>query len=358
MNAERFYEIDLLRFVSALMVVIFHYTFVGYMLGYAPEPRTDELGIYTRYFYQGINFFFVISGFVILLSARDGKPREFFISRALRLYPAYWCGVLLTSVAIITFQQTQFQLGWSQFLVNLTLLQGGFGVAPLESAYWTLWVELKFYALILVMVWLKLLRFLPWLCALVLVISIVGLNTSYAQSLDPFVSGFPHWWGYFACGCIFYLIKTRGFCWQYGLLLSLGIIFCVRQPQVFSEMMKGWYGVEFNAWVLVICNLVFLALMSVIALRKTGLLRSRYFYYAGVLTYPLYLLHQNIGYMLFNALHQSISGYWLIALTILFFLIAAWLVHILVEKPMQKPLKRFLLFITRAPAAKPYAERA
>jgi peptidoglycan/LPS O-acetylase OafA/YrhL len=212
--------------------------------------------------------------------------------------------------------------------------------------------------LILIMVWLKWLRYLPWLCAFTLMVSIAGLNTSYATSLDPFVSGFPHWWGYFACGCIFYLIKTRGFNWRYGLLMLLGLIFCVRQPQVFSEMMKGWYGVEFNAWVLVISNLVFFAVMSVIALRKTGLLRSPYFYYAGVLTYPLYLLHQNIGYMLFNALHQYISGYWLMALAFILFVLAAWLVHIWVEKPLRQPLKRFLLWVTRAPAAKPYAGKA
>ncbi|WP_331344995.1 acyltransferase [Cellvibrio sp. UBA7661] len=343
MNNNRFYEIDLLRLISAVLVVVFHYTFVGSVLGFAPEPRVDAFGEYSRYMYLGINFFFIISGFVILLSAQDGKPRQFVVSRFVRLYPAYWLCVLLTASAAVLFSQPAFQLDWKHVLVNLTMLQNGFDVPLVDGVYWTLWIELKFYALVLVMIWLRLLRFLPWFCGIVLVGSLIGLETSLAFTVEHFVAGFPHWAGYFACGCVLYLVRLHGFNWGYGVLIALSVIFCVRQNQVFTELMIGWYQVPFNEWVSVIATLLFYALLAMVALRKNGLLRDPRFYYLGVLTYPLYLVHENIGFMMFNAWQEQMPAWLLIGGTVVLMLAVAWLIHRWVEKPMQVWLKRQLL---------------
>lgn len=343
MNNHRFYEIDLLRLVSAVLVVLFHYTFVGSVLNFAPEPRTDAFGEYGRYMYVGINFFFIISGFVILLSAEDGKPRQFLVSRFIRLYPAYWFCVILTASAAVLFNQPAFQVTWTHFLVNLTMLQNGFDVPLVDGVYWTLWIELKFYALVLVMIWLRLLRYLPWFCGAVLIASIVGLSTPLAINVEHFVAGFPHWAGYFACGCVLYLVRSRGFNWGYGILLVLSVIFCIRQNQVFTDLMISWYKVEFNPWVSVLSTLLFFAVLALVALRKNGLLRDPRLYYMGILTYPLYLLHENVGFMMFNAWHDVIPGGVLVTGVLLFMLLAAWLIHRWVEKPLQVWLKRRLL---------------
>jgi peptidoglycan/LPS O-acetylase OafA/YrhL len=342
MSSNRFYEIDLLRLVSAVLVMLFHYTFVGSVLDFAPQPRTDAFGEYGRYMYLGINFFFIISGFVILLSAQDGKPRQFILSRFIRLYPAYWLCVLLTAGAAVAFNQPAYQLEWTHVLVNLTMLQNGFDVPLVDGVYWTLWMELKFYALVLVMIWLRWLRFLPWFCGLVLVGSIIGLETPLAINVEHFVAGFPHWAGYFACGCVLYLVRVRGFNWGYGLLILLSVIFCVRQNQVFTELMIGWYQVPFTEWVSVIATLGFYALLAMIALRKEGLLRDPRFYYLGVLTYPLYLVHENIGFMMFNVWHELLPGWVLVSGVVIFMLVLAWLIHKYVEKPAQTWLKRVL----------------
>jgi peptidoglycan/LPS O-acetylase OafA/YrhL len=343
MNQNRFYEIDLLRFISAVLVVLFHYTYVGSILDFAPAPRMDAFGEYGRYMYLGINFFFIISGFVILLSAEDGKPRQFVVSRFVRLFPAYWLCVCLTAGAAVLFNQPAFQVSWAHFFVNLTMLQNGFDVPLVDGVYWTLWIELKFYALVLIMVWLRWVRFLPWFCALVLVGSIIGLETPLALNVEHFVAGFPHWAGYFACGCVLYLLKTRGCNWGYGVLVLLSVIFCVRQNQVFTELMIGWYNAEFNPWVSVLGTLAFYAFLALVALRKTGLIRNPRFYYLGVLTYPLYLVHENIGFMMFNAWHELLPGWLLVTGTVLLMLVLAWLIHRWVEKPLQRVLKRALL---------------
>jgi len=47
--------------------------------------------------YLGVNLFFMISGFVILWTARDRTPSGFVLSRITRLYPEFWIGVRLRS---------------------------------------------------------------------------------------------------------------------------------------------------------------------------------------------------------------------------------------------------------------------
>jgi peptidoglycan/LPS O-acetylase OafA/YrhL len=89
----------------------------------------------------GVAVFFLISGFVIPASLAKADPhllRHFAISRCFRLYPAYWLSILL---ALGTMSWTVPQL-----LCNLTMLQGFLGVPDLLGIYWTLQIELAFYA--------------------------------------------------------------------------------------------------------------------------------------------------------------------------------------------------------------------
>ena len=55
---ERFTEVDLLRFLAAFSVMIFHYT-----------KKIPMWGDYTKYGLLGVNLFFLISGFVIMMTA-------------------------------------------------------------------------------------------------------------------------------------------------------------------------------------------------------------------------------------------------------------------------------------------------
>ena len=90
---RRINEIDFLRFVAALSVVLFHYSFRGHAaddLSVMPYPVLETVA---RYGYLGVDLFFLISGFVILMTASSGSLKDFVISRAVRLYPAFWAFV-------------------------------------------------------------------------------------------------------------------------------------------------------------------------------------------------------------------------------------------------------------------------
>jgi peptidoglycan/LPS O-acetylase OafA/YrhL len=87
---------------------------------------------------------------------------------------------------------------------------------------------------------------------------------------------------------------------------------------------------------------IFFALMAVIAMGWTARIQWKWLTTAGLLTYPFYLLHQNIGWAIIHAMRDVRPRKLTLVLVILIVLVAAWLLHKLVEKPLAKVLKRKL----------------
>jgi peptidoglycan/LPS O-acetylase OafA/YrhL len=97
----------------------------------------------------GVRLFFVISGFVILMSAWGRSPGAFASSRIARLYPAYWASVILLGGLALGGLITDHRPTFTEFLANLTMMQTGLRIRDLEIVYWTLWPELVFYVLMM-----------------------------------------------------------------------------------------------------------------------------------------------------------------------------------------------------------------
>lgn len=97
-RAARFRELDALRGPAALVVVLYHLTtFMGDGPGLGGPPAVSIWwGEY------GVQLFFLISGFVILLSARRTlRPSDFVISRVSRIYPVYWIARTAASALLL-----------------------------------------------------------------------------------------------------------------------------------------------------------------------------------------------------------------------------------------------------------------
>src|SRR4051812_31838938 len=94
MERERLPELDLLRFIAAVGVVLFHST-------HWPSPRTPLANLCT-FGFMGVPLFFTISGFVILMTAEKRNGLQFVNSRIARLYPSFWICVLLSTLALAT----------------------------------------------------------------------------------------------------------------------------------------------------------------------------------------------------------------------------------------------------------------
>lgn len=324
---ERLRELDLLRFAAALAVVLYHFTGFG-GAGPWPEPSAEvfpALGDVTRFGYLGVDLFFVISGFVILMSAWGRGPGEFGVSRLVRLMPAYWVSVLLGAVVYAVFRQGHGVPGL--VLPNLTMLQGGLGLRNVDAVYWTLWVELHFYVLVAVLASIGityrscLVFMAAWLFA--------GVYADEADNDLLQVMLIPTWSCYFIAGMALYMIHRFGptlLLWGYVAVTYLIALHwgAWRAEHVF----RGANEIVVSA----IITGIF-AVMILVATRRLRWLRWSRLTVLGALTYPLYLVHSQLALPLLDALYPDLGKWPALCVVVAASLLSAYAVHRLVERP-------------------------
>ena len=66
---SRFNELDLFRFLAAIAVVMYHWTFRGAAARNLTSFSIPEFAPWVKYGYLGVDLFFILSGFVILSEA-------------------------------------------------------------------------------------------------------------------------------------------------------------------------------------------------------------------------------------------------------------------------------------------------
>lgn len=152
-TTRRIPEMDSLRALAAVSVVVFHYSY-RYGADYGWE---NAAGFSVPWGHYGVNLFFVISGFVITAStSRKPNPADFFTARVSRIYPAYVGAVLFASIMAVVGNLPNWQISPSTFALNLTMLNRFFGRPYVDGVYWTLTLELMFYAFVFVLLALRL----------------------------------------------------------------------------------------------------------------------------------------------------------------------------------------------------------
>ena len=128
----RFRELDGFRGLAAFTVVIYHLG-VPATQNYprtAPSPYDIPLGE------LGIQLFFIISGFVILLSAiKSGSALKFAVSRFSRIYPTYWFALGVSALVYFLYGNPGRHIPVVQTLVNTTMLQHFLRVDNVDQVY-------------------------------------------------------------------------------------------------------------------------------------------------------------------------------------------------------------------------------
>lgn len=334
----RFYELDLLRFCAAMSVVLFHYAFRGYAADSMSILEFPRLGQVFRYGYLGVELFFMISGFVILLSAQRKDSIGFATARFTRLYPTFWAAVSLTAIVTVLLGGDLYQVGLTQYLVNLTMVSNLFGIEYVDGVYWTLWVELKFYFWIfLILAFRRLDRVQVilggWAVASVLLAALGTPNV--ARSLLM-----PEWSSYFVAGAIFFLIRTEGASASRILLVAVAYALSIHYSMLRMAEYASIYHTEFSAVVVVCVITSFYGIFALMASEKLTWINRRQMMFLGVLTYPLYLIHQNVGFMIFNAYGTEVNKHVLLVVTIGLMCAVSYAIHQYCEKPLAGLLKR------------------
>ncbi len=337
----RFNEIDLLRGIACLSVLAFHYLSFGPKAHWMQGIDYPALASVARYGYLGVHLFFVISGFVILMSAQDATPRSFFASRAARLYPALWVAATLTAGTAWILGDTRFPVSFQDYLINLTMLAHWFNVPYVDGAYWSLAYELHFYIFVWVALRLGLMGHLQWLLAGWLLISAINA----VRPMWPIEFWLNAKWApFFVAGGVFYLIRTRGITSARLCLLAvafiLALVYGLSDGQRHSQS-TGNALIEMSVVAGMITAIFFV--FGLIALNRFQMRASLITYFSGVLTYPVYVIHQNFGYMIFEQFRQSWNNVPL-AMTLMLIAVFAfsWAIHAFTERPLGQFLRRVL----------------
>ncbi len=324
--------------LAAVSVLAFHYS--GIRTKFWDTPAFDvfpTLNQFTRYGYLGVELFFIISGFVILMTAYSRPIESFAASRVARLFPAYWAAIVLT------FGLQQFWSGGRQptfveALVNLTMVQNALDVPHVQGAFWTLWIELKFYLLISAFIMVGITR--RRMVAFALLWPLVGQIASATDTTFLTSLLIPTYAPYFAAGICLFLLHREGHDIATRLVLGFNTVLCVAQATGYAPRASELVGAQVSP---LVTGLVVVAMIGVVLLVTHGPLARidwRWLTWAGAMTYPLYLVHGQVGFFVIDELHADQSAYLVLVVAATTSFALAWLIHVLVERPTALPLRR------------------
>jgi peptidoglycan/LPS O-acetylase OafA/YrhL len=349
--------LDGLRLLAALAVAVYHLTVAWRVDGVHPPayflPTASHVTVYG---FLGVELFFLISGFVIAMSGWGRPLGAFFASRVSRLYPAYWAGIVLTTLVVLALPVTggvpvTGLPGPAGTLANLTMLQEPLGVPAVDTVYWTLFIELRFYLLFAVVVWAgTTYRRVVLFCTLWLTVAV--LAPSWRLPVVDLVA-VPDYAPYFVAGMAMYLIYRFGPTpLLYGITGMAWLVSMARLDDRLAQLRPGFAVPSWPGYLFV--SLSF-ALLLAIAHGWAGRIRGRWLTVAGALTYPVYLLHQRIGYSLVRTGYELTGApvWLLIAAALTVITVVAWLVHRYVERPLTRRLRDALTRGVAAAAAEP-----
>ncbi|WP_235030868.1 acyltransferase family protein [Nonomuraea solani] len=342
-------ELDLLRFLAALAVVAFHYL-IAYasVWGDRPAELFPALAPIAGLGILGVELFFIISGFVILMSVWGRGLGAFARSRLVRLYPAYWLSLAAVAAlyGLTGAKALDPKLSPGDYLLNATMFQRLFKVTDASGVYWSLWAELRFYLLmaILVIVGVTYGRVLVFAGVWLAAAGAVKL-LEHHELLDSALvheTVMPDYAPYFIAGMALYLIHKHGSSWlpwlyvaaAYGLSLhsALGRVHRRIEGAGFKNMPVTDLGV------IITITLIF-ALMALMALGVLRLKSSKVLTALGGVTYPLYLFHSVIAVALIPVLTGDLPPWAVATVTTLAAIAVSYLVYSFAERPIQRLLK-------------------
>ena len=323
-QTDRLQELDALRGVAAIIVLVFHYT-TQYqeLFGHVVAPSlTLPAGRY------GVQLFFVISGFVIFLTlTRASSIWDFAANRLSRLYPPYWACIGITFSIMAFLPMPGLNVSAGDAIANLTMLQYWLQRPAVDGVYWTLAVELVFYAFVSALHLIGLLRRVElWVSIWLAFIFITQWVVQSGVNFSPLIRTtllLEHGHFFFA-GVLFYRIRNEGF----TMLRAALILVCI---------VAAWFVRDVPHMLSLVAAS---ALFALFVSGRLGWIAVGPLLFLGEISYPLYLLHQHIGYTVISRMEKAglVSEAWLLVPATIVIVLST-LVNRLVEKPARQWLR-------------------
>ena len=297
--------LDLLRIAMALAVLVYHFGFRGGAIGHSGAGHTfPAIDGVVRYGYLGVPVFFAISGYVIAWSAERGGVWSFARGRFVRIWPTFVLCMTLTAIVCTLAPANPYDVTLRQWLANLLIWPQPLGEAFVDGAYWSIVYEMIFYGWVAIGLLTGVYRrALGAAVAAWLVVIALNETVLFSSLLRTFM--LTDQGGYFVFGLAlrqWHVSRRRGWLAAMGLGPLLGLICSMRQ----TGPLEVAYATPFDPDVVALVVVGGLALVWAAATFRPPALATPAIALAGATSYPLYLLHQNMGYVAMSSLAQDV----------------------------------------------------
>jgi len=343
-NQSRVPGLDLLRLAAVAAVVFYHYGFWGPASHGVPQVAIPSLATFAQYGFLGVPVFFTISGFVIAYSAEGRTPVGFAIARFSRIYPTFVFCMTLTFATILLIGGTNFEVNFGQWTANLFVAAPALGQAYVDTSYWSLVIEIVFYTW--VAVFLSLGLFPRRIDAIIL----VWLAITFANELTIDAPIFEKLFiaddsGFFAVGLLIYEHyrgrRDLALCGIVALSVGTAVFQAVHKLERLGVHTGGTFDKRIVAAIcLVSIAIIFLATRIRKLPLPAGLVLA-----AGGITYPLYLLHMQMGYTILTAAAPVRNAELWTAAIVSGAVVLAWATWRFVERPAHRWTKNYMTAI-------------
>lgn len=334
-DTTRVPALDLMRAAAVGAVILYHYGFWGPASNGVTQVAMPWLTPVAQYGFLGVPVFFAISGFVIAYSAEGRTPIGFAIARFSRIYPTFVICMTLTFLTTLLLGSAHFQVTSGQWLANLFIAAPMFGQPYIDAAYWSLVIEVVFYTWIAVLLALGLFpRRLDVIILAWLAITFVNELTVDAPLFEKLFMADDS--GFFAVGLLIYeYYRGRRDARLYG-LAALAMGTAVFQAVHKLERLDVHTGNSFDPRVVAAICVVSLVTVFLATRIKSIPLPTAFTVAAGGITYPLYLLHLQLGYVIFlSAASDQNHALWT-AIVVAGVVVLAWFVWRVLERPVHR----------------------
>ena len=295
---NRLYGLDVLRLLMALSVLFYHFGFRGPAHGDMPALDLPLwLSEASKYGYLGVSVFFMISGFVIAYSAEGRTASEFAIARFSRIYPTFIVCMTVTFFVESWAGTPQISASFADYLANFVLVSRALGFPFMDGAYWSIVLEVIFYGWVFALLLTGLFQShkLPilgiWLAASFLNAAVLHLGVLDALLITKYS-------GFFMAGIAIYELRKKSTAAMWA-VLGLAMTLALYTSYQAMLGLEDEFHIVFSLWVLtaivLLAPLVFYAFLSFRIPDHSIWLATL----AGGVSFPLYLVHQHIGYVIF-----------------------------------------------------------
>lgn len=325
-------QIEGLRGAATLIIIIYH-MFDRYQQIYLDNSISwmNQFGSFGVAIFFVISFYFLVDFNSEKISAQEGIL--LFCKKLLRLWPMYVVAITLTFIVTHISHLPERTVDLKTYLLNFVLLNKIFDSNYVDGAHWYLTVLISIALISILFRIFNLhknpLAYIIWV-TLSFLVNTIGIRFSILEPDTHLIGGFYVCYAsvVFSVKAILEVKNTEKKLvshWKWLSVILYSVIVLVLWGRIINLLELG----------------VALLLFILCLYRKIGCLENSFLLFIAVVSYPIYLIHQNIGFVIQNGITGLIGewNYIIPAFASIVVILIGIVLHYLVEKPVMS-LKR------------------